>query len=149
MIQPDAIDDATLEYAARQIEETNLSDLRGVGAKRKRDREDANLRFQVRKELRAELAAHLRAMMNRPELSAISTLSWLATLKPEDKYGHIHYLKDAWPLAWKGWLNVIAELCCNSNSIPPEISYRIELTEKGRKVLENAIAREAAPPGAP
>lgn len=36
--------DEVLEYAARLIEETDISDLRGVWAKRKRGREDADLR---------------------------------------------------------------------------------------------------------
>lgn len=50
------LDDATLEWAAQQIEESDLFDIGGIAARRKRDREDAALRSRTRIELKRELA---------------------------------------------------------------------------------------------
>lgn len=134
MIQPDHIDDATLEYAARLVEGPSFADLRVVMARKKRAREDADLRYQARLELKAEIAAHLRAMKHRRDLDAMTVLARLAELSPDDR--HDIHLRDAWPLAWKGWLRIDVTVCCTSNSIPPEARYQISLTEKGRAILE-------------
>ncbi len=138
MDQPDNVHAETMEYAARLIEEVGLGDLRGVFAKKKRVREDAELRWQARAELRAEMARLLRAMTNRDDLSAVATLQHIAGL---DERSHTLHLRDAWPLTWKGWLKIEALLVCNSNHIPPECSYRIRLTDQGQAVLAaNALA---------
>ena len=133
MARPDNIDDATLEFAAQAVERDSLLDIAGIMARRKRQREDAALRTRVRRELRAEMAAHLRALMNRPELNAISVLGRLSRL-PDD-HRHDSHLMDAWPLAWRGWLTISATLRCDSNWIPPEIHYHISLTDRGREAL--------------
>lgn len=129
--------DDALEYAARLIEETDINDWAGIWAKRKRDREDAGLRFRTAKEVRARCAAHIRAMINRPDLNPVEILRDLADAK-EGHLGHARHLRDAWPLAWKGWVNIECTIKCNSNSIPPETSYCIVLTDKGREVLAAA-----------
>lgn len=126
--------DEVLEYAAQLIEETDLTDMAGVWAKRKRVREDAQLRLETAQGIRRRCAEHVRAMKNRPDLSPIATLRNLAEAK-EEHLGHALYLKDAWPLAWKGWVDIECIMRTNSNSIPPETSYRIVLTDKGREVL--------------
>ena len=133
MIRPDNISDETLEFAAQIVEQDSLLDIQGIMARRKRQREDAALRADVRRQQRAEIAAHIRALMGRPELSANAVLARLATL-PDD---HLHdmYLMDAWPLAWRGWLKIVATISCTSNCVPPEIEYRIRLTERGREAL--------------
>lgn len=53
--------DELIELIARGVEERSLLDLRGVMAKRKRDREDAQLRLDARHEQRAELGRFIRA----------------------------------------------------------------------------------------
>lgn len=45
------------------------------------------------------------------------------------------WLRDAWPLAWKGWIDIYAVVRCNSNSLPPETRYTVSLTERGREIL--------------
>jgi hypothetical protein len=133
MIQPDKVCDETLEYAAQLVETPHFLELRGVMAKRKRAREDAELRRKTWEEFRTETASYLRAMKTRPELSAASALARIA------EHGCHGHLVDAWPLAWKGWLNIYAVVRCNSNGVPPETEYRVELTDKGRVVLAREL----------
>ncbi len=127
--------DEILEYAAKLIEDTDLSDMAGVWAKKKRDREDAGLRHKTSEEVRARCAAHIRAMKKRPELGPVGLLRELAGLPSDNYMGHVMHLRDAWPLAWKGWLNIECILKTNSNGVPPETEYRIVLTDKGRDIL--------------
>lgn len=129
--------DDALEYAARLIEETDLSDMAGIWAKRKRDREDAALRLKAAEETRRRCAEHIRAMKKRPDLSPVATLRDIAEAK-EGHRGHAMLLKDAWPLAWMGWVDIECTMKCNSNCVPPESSYRVTLTDKGLAVLANA-----------
>lgn len=126
--------DAVLEYAAQLIEEASFLDVRGIAARRKRDREDADLRFRTIQETRRECARHIRAMKNRRDLDAIEVLRHLSDL-PE---GHQHtlYLRDAWPLAWKGWVKIECTINCTCISVPPETTYRLTLTEEGREQLK-------------
>lgn len=133
---PEATRDDVLEWVARELEEGSFLDLRGIMSKRKRDREDANLRCDARVEMRREFAAHLRAMTGRDDLSAISVLRRIYELSPDAD--HVAELQHAWPLAWKGWLTIECILTTNSNWIPPQTRYRIVLTESGRAVLAEA-----------
>ena len=130
--QPDNVCDTTLEYAAQLVEESSLRDWRGAMAKRKRQREDAELRRQARAEMRIELADYIRAMKARPDRTPLAVLAHLAELDGDD---HAAYVRDAWPLAWKGWVSIHASVRCDSNCLPPEQSYRIELTDAGREAL--------------
>lgn len=123
-----------MEEAARLVEDVSLTDMRGIMGKRKRDREDAKLRLEIRKELRAELAAHIRAFINRPDLEPKAILQRIA-----DGEDANWMLPDAWPLAWKGLVRIEAHIVCNSNSIPPETSYTISITEKGLSMLDALI----------
>lgn len=134
MNTPDFADkDEVLEYAAQLIEESSIEDWAGAWAKRKRIREDSELRYKTAQEVRQSCARHVRAFKHRPELDAKSVLKDLSELKPDAR--HDMHLRDAWPLAWKGWLNIKCTVICNSNCIPPEMEYRIEITEKGHAVL--------------
>lgn len=136
MITSDFADmDEVLEYAARLIEEQSFQDLAGILARRKRDREDAELRRKATAETRRACARHIRSFKNRPELDAKSVLRDLSELGPDDP--HSMHLLDAWPLVWKGWLNINCTIRCNS-IIPSMTEYRIEITERGRAVLAEA-----------
>src|SRR5690348_4907830 len=129
--------DEILEWAAQLIEEAPITDIAGIWARRKRAREDAELRAKTYAEARREMASRIRAFKNRPELDALSTLRDLADLP--DAENHVIHLRDAWPLAWKGWLNIECIVTCNSNSIPPATRYLISLTERGRQALAQGI----------
>lgn len=125
--------DEILELAAQIAEQSSLLDLRGIMSKRKRDREDASLRMAAREELRTEIADHIRYAKASRRHDPIAILADLAAL-PDD-YRHDMHLTEAWPLAWKGWLDIEMTVRTNSNSVPPEAQYRIRLTEEGRAVL--------------
>jgi hypothetical protein len=126
--------DDILEYAARLIEDTDISDMRGIMSRRKRDREDSELRMLTSAEVRQRCASQIRAMKERPDLTPEATLRDIA--ENEGGYqGHAMILRDAWPLAWKGWVNIECRIRCNSNCVPPETEYWITLTDRGRKVL--------------
>lgn len=127
--------DEILEYAAKLIEETDFSDLAGVLAKKKRDREDAELRLKTSGDVRRRCAAHIRAMKARPDMGPVGTLRRLADLPSDNYMGHVMHLRDAWPLAWKGWLDIQCIIKTNSNGVPPETEYRIVITDRGRDVL--------------
>lgn len=73
-IRPDRVCDATLEYAAQLIEAPSLTDVQGIAARRKQDRERAQFRMEIRRKLRAELAQFIRAMKAQPDLSPEATL---------------------------------------------------------------------------
>lgn len=128
--------DEVLEYAARLIEEISLGDIAGIGAKKKRAREDANLRAATIEKTRKECAAHIRAFKSRDDLTAVAVLRRIAELKGDR---HEYELIDAWPLAWKGWLRIDVTICASSNSIPPPTRYTITLTDKGRDVLAGKL----------
>lgn len=144
MIQDFQSHDEVLEYAARLIEDTDISDLRGVWAKRKRDREDAALRLKTAEDVRRRCASEIRAMKNRPDLGPIETLRRMSTAA-DGHCGHAAYLREAWPLAWKGWVEIECFITTARTSIPPETRYRITLTDKGREILADA---EKTAPGA-
>lgn len=135
-------DDETLEFAAQLIEDASLTDYRGVWAKRKRAREDAEVRKAAREECRREMAEHIRAFKGRRDLDATAVLARIADEIALGKNAVIS-LVDAWPLAWKGWLNIDARFRCNSNCIPPEGSFTIELTDEGRAVLSGRLSDKA------
>lgn len=141
LIQPENVNDETLEYAARLIEEPDISELFGhfgrswpKGTRRKRKTEDQELALRVAERVRRSAAAFVRAMKNRPDLSARQTLRDIAGDLSRD-FRHEVHLADAWPLAWRGWLDIKCIIRCNSNVIPPETEYRIEITDEGRKVI--------------
>lgn len=135
MIMPDfQSTDEVLEYAARLIEELTFSDIGGIMAKKKRDREDAQIRIKTIEENRADCARHIRAFKSRPDLDAKQVLRELSQLGGNPDVAVMH-LRDAWPLAWKGWLKIYCVVCCTSNCIPPTTKYHIEITEKGRAIL--------------
>jgi hypothetical protein len=75
-------------------------------------------------------------MKARRDLDAVAVLRHLAELSLDHR--HDGSLIDAWPLAWKGWVDIDCTIRCNSNWLPPQTTYRITLTDKGRAVLDAA-----------
>jgi len=126
--------DEALEFAARLIEEANFGDVLGIAAKKKRAREDANLRMEARLEMKRECARTIRAFKGRRDLDAVEILRRIADDAEKTGQAGINLI-EAWPLAWKGWLDIHCKVKCNSNCLPPETIYTIELTERGRAML--------------
>lgn len=136
LVRPDDISsdawDRVLEAVAVELEGLNLLDIMGVAAKKKRAREDAAVRMKAREEQRQELIRHLRAMKNRPDLGVDSILKEIHERKTPPG-GDVLLLRDAWPLAWKGLVDIECYITCTGGFIPPETRYRVTLTNKGRE----------------
>ena len=125
--------DELLEAAARLIEALSLDELRGIMARRKRDREDADLRSRTIRETRKQCAAEVRRYKNNPRSDPLAVLERLAALREVGR--HDLYLAEAWPLARSGWLRIEVSIVLNSNSVPPPTEYRITLTDIGKAAL--------------
>src|SRR5690242_16919601 len=109
MIAPDNLDAGTLEWVLALIEEPSLLDLVGIAARRKRDREDAALRGEAREEQRREIASRIRALAANKADDPIRILREIAN-RP-----NAGSVMAAWPLAWRGWLTITAQIHCASN----------------------------------
>lgn len=131
--------DEILEEIALYIEGRQFRDFASTLSRRKRDREDADLRARVALDERTILAREVRGMKGDDRYDPVRILQRIASHDGE-KYprGYQIFLTEAWPLVWKGLVNIYAEIKCNSNSLPPETCYRIEITEHGRDLLSSA-----------
>lgn len=133
--------DAVLEWAARLIEDLHLSDIGGIAARKKRDREDAQVRIAAIERTRRDCARHIRAFKSRTDLSTEAVLRRISELNPNSR--HDFELIEAWPLAWKGLVKIEANINVASNVVPPETKYRITLTDKGRALLRDSADQAA------
>jgi len=129
---PNGSADEVLEFAAQLCERMSPAEFAGTWSKKKRVREDAEIRAEATKNSRLECAQTIRAFKSRPDLDPINVLRRLSA---RDAKCRAVDLREAWPLAWKGWLNINVTVCCTSRSIPPEATYSIELTDAGRAAL--------------
>jgi hypothetical protein len=142
MIKPEfATPDDALEYAAQLVEEMHFGDLRGIMAKKKRDREDAALRVDTIKKTRKEMAAHIRAFKDRPDLSLVTLLREAENLCGVGLDDSIILARGGWQLASKGWVKVTMTAECTTNQIPPPVHFEVRITDKGRTVLAEADAK--------
>lgn len=126
--------DDLIERIANGVEEPSFLDLHGIMAKRKKDRERAEFRMQIRQEQRAEIAGYIRSFKEGHGNDPLAVLQEIATHENDEGLYFLR-LTDAWPLCWRGLCDIHAVIKCNSNSLPPEMTYRVRLTEKGRKLL--------------
>lgn len=136
--------DDVLEKAALHVESLDIMEVAGIGAKRKRAREDAALRGQTIRETRVRIAREIRSLKERRDGDAVSILRRIKTLPAG--YRHDLYLREAWPLAWMGLLDITATIKTNSNCVPPETEYRIVLTDKGRSLIEGETGSSLTQP---
>lgn len=142
--------DAILLEVAGWVEESDLRDLQGVWAKRKRDREDAALRLETSKAVRSRLASMIRGRMENKVGDALEFLSDVKAGRYERMLTG-HTLREAIALANKGLLKVTVETQIAgpwNNTIGGNTEYHIQVTEKGEVVLASAIeARRAETQG--
>jgi hypothetical protein len=128
--------DELIELIARGVEERSLLDLRGVMAKRKRDREDAQLRLDARHEQRAELGRFIRAFKSG---EGRDPTTQLRRIKDGER---IWMLRDVADLVDMGLISLSVTVDLTYGSISGQVEYAARLTKDG----EEAIAeREAAP----
>lgn len=126
--------DEILEAAALAIEEPGLSDLCGILSTTKKGQREYAIRSVAVNDTRRRCGEIIRAMKSGRGLDPLTQLQRIA----EAECGrHDLYLIEAWPLAWKGWVTIKCTIVCNSNSVPPETAYTIELTDAGHAALSS------------
>jgi hypothetical protein len=137
----EAIDrDAILMEVAGWIEEGDISSLPGILNKRKRVREDAALRIQTSKEVRARMARMIRGRM---ENKVGDPVDFLKDVQAGDHDRHYtgFTLRQAIALADRGLLTVVAMTQVAgpwNNTVGGKTEYQIRLTEKGEKFIADA-----------
>ena len=132
--------DELIEKIASSIEAPDILDMAGILSKRKRDREKAAVRRYTRVEQRLELARYIRSFKSGQGNNPQTKLERIAA--NTDGFNDVYLLRDAWPLSWRGLCNIYVTIRVNDNGIPPETSYRIELTDKGREMLAGSDSRK-------
>lgn len=135
--------DEILEAAALSIEEPSLVDLYGALSSTKKGQREYEIRRAAIEDSRRRFAGTIRAMKSGQGLDPITQLRRIAEFPPDSRRHELH-LVEAWPLAWKGWLDIQCTIRCNCNTVPPETRYRIELTDEGRAALTSAQPSEGA-----
>lgn len=124
--------DDIIEMIAADLESPNFGDMCGLLAKRKKDRENANLRFEVRNDQRKEIARLIRTYKSGSGNSYISRLeriegdafAWGPDVSAALAAGH-------------AVLKISVELTTHIENCGPK--FEVRLTDKGRQVLHEAL----------
>lgn len=123
--------DDVLEEIAARLERPDLIDMRGILAKRKRDREDARLRMEARQEQRREIAKWIRSFKSEGGNSYVAALE------------NIQDNKFAWgpdvaaALANRhATLSVAVHLSTHLEN--SAVEYTVTLTDAGRALVASA-----------
>lgn len=127
-----------IEEVAQWIEEASFLDLRGILSRRKRDREDAEVRRKARDELRAEIADMVRGRAGNGVGDPVATLKRL--METDGRWIGSELRSEGWPLVFKGWIDVTVITHISENSLPARSEFRITLTDEGKKALADAQA---------
>lgn len=130
--------DTVIETIACRLEQPDFLDILGIAAKRKRDREDADLRMRTRQQQRRELARWVRSFKSGRGNDPLSFLESVRDGKA-DRY--------AWgpevAAAVLGTLvTVTVEIELSTHLQNCERNYRFALTDDGKKLLEAARKAE-------
>lgn len=133
--------DRLVEEIACHVESADFLDMMGTLARKKRAREDAELRKAARLELKKEIARFIRSYKSENGNSIASTLAQIKAR--ELTAGDDHLLVDAWPLAWLGLCDITMSMKLNQNVVPPQAAFKITLTEKGEERLRAEQAAAA------
>lgn len=136
--------DAILMEVAGWIEEGDLLSMAGILSKRKRDREDANLRIETSQAVRARMADMIRGRMANKVGDPLKFLRDVSDGRYENNYTG-YTIREAIALADKGLLtvSVITKIAGPwNNVVGGATAYRIELTDEGRAALRARAAQE-------
>lgn len=125
--------DLVIEKIAADLEEPNFLDVRGIAAKRKRDREDADLRMQTRQEQRRELAGWVRSFKTE------GGNRFMRFLEEVEEGGNHHF-------AWGPEVATALACCFVTMTVEFDLSthlanctprFRFALTDEGRARLHS------------
>lgn len=129
--------DEVLEFAAHLVEQMSLAELRGIMAKKKRVREDAQLRSATIREHKSEMASLIRSQKGRPD-GDVRTLQEIAALTEE--YTHTIVVRRAWALMERGLCRIAVTFDCADRVLSPTPAFRVTLTDEGRAALAEGSA---------
>lgn len=124
--------DDILEEVAQWVERQSILSIAGIFARKKRDREDAMLRAETDRKVRATIAEEIRWMKTRRARDAKQIVRELAEL---GEFDHALHLRDGWKMASLGYARVDVIIDATSNQVGPPTTYRISLTDKGRDLI--------------
>lgn len=131
--------DTIIEIIASRLRESSLRDLHGVMAKRKRDREDADLRRRTRVEQREEIAQWVLSFRSDKGNSTLALLRQVADGERQD----FAYGPHVAAALYAGLLDLEVSIPFNTHMANVRTRYRLSLTEKGKERL-TAAERAAA-----
>lgn len=127
-----AIDaDSVIEQIACELDQPSFLDLRGIAAKRKRDREDADLRMRARQEQRRELASWVRSFKSD---KGNSPLRFLESVRDGEADQYAWGPEVAAAILGR-LITVTLEIEMSSHLANCERRYRFSITDKGLGLL--------------
>lgn len=136
--------DRLLEEIAFEMEQGHILDRghfrsRNIGERRASYERESALCTQAQVLQAARLARWVRSFKsdggNNP-LEQLRRISDASDVRREQM------LVDAWPLAWRGLVDISVEIKCNSNQHPPPTKYTISITDRGRELLTAKETKE-------
>lgn len=125
--------DALIEEIAAAVEAPCITDICGVGAKRKRAREDARLRMKAREELRTEMGAFIRSFKTG---SGNDPLMELERIAENGGSVIVWRLDDVLALYSCRYVTLDLTVPLSTNEVPFKAQFVATITETGRKALE-------------
>lgn len=123
--------DTIIEQIACELDEPSFLDLRGIIAKRKRDREDADLRMRTRQEQRRELASWVRSFKSD---KGNSPLRFLESVR-DGKADQYSWGPEVVAAILGQLVTVTLEMEMSSHLPNCERRYRFSITDKGMGML--------------
>lgn len=133
--------DAILMEIAGWCDEMDVLELPGILSRRKRVREDAQLRVETSRRVRGRMADLIRARMQNKDGDPVDFIEDVKAGR-FDKHYTGHTIREAIALADKGLLRVCAITQIAgpwNNVVGSNTEYRITLTDKGEAFLAQAI----------
>jgi hypothetical protein len=133
--------DALIEDLALSVEGGSPLDIQGVWAKRKRAREDADLRCRVRQEQRQEIGRYLRSFKTGEGNDPMAELDRLVEDGGSQKVGSLLWVVN---LVAHRLVDVTTTISLCDNSIPSRADFTITVNGLGRRRYEERQEARAA-----
>lgn len=131
--------DKALEDAAQAIEHPDFAEWRGVLAKTKKGQRDYEIRVEAIRDTKRRMADYIRSMKSGRGNDLRTSLARIA-----ERTEPVYDVHEAWQMADLGWVKIFFTIEATSNSIPASAEHRLELTQRGQKVLDEFRAEQEA-----
>lgn len=123
--------DDALEEAAQAIEHPDFAELCGVLSRTKKGQREYEIRRKTIADTKRRMADYIRSLKSGQGNDIRTALVRMANRGDNPIYD----TRDMWQMADLGWLHIFVTVKATDNSIPPRAEYRIELTNRGKRVL--------------